>query len=188
MTPEGLWEAALGQSSARLDNWYGQISAQAEQGRPIMSREEYVRHYLGRHSVGLRGEAQRWDGAADVHDAEAAIRETGVGRWAEFPICEAVVPEGAQDARQALCDHLTWSAITAYSLGWRLSDATGAAGRHLGGPDRDQSAAVHGPGPFHARQPLLLPRRRRCPPRGTPHRGALAGRRLVGTPARWREV
>ncbi len=124
LTPEGLWEAALGQPSTRLDNWYRQISAQAEQGRPIMSRDEYVRHYLCRHSVGLRGEAQRWDGQAGVHDAEAAIRETGVGRWAEFPICAAIVPEDAQDARHALCDHLTWSAITAYSLGWRLPDAT----------------------------------------------------------------
>jgi hypothetical protein len=126
LTREGLWEAALRPLSTRLDDWYEQICAQAQPGRPVMSREEYVRHYLCRHSVGLRGEAQRWDGQANVHDTDtdAAIRETGAGRWAEFPVCAAIAPEGAQDARHALSDHLTWPAITAWALGWRLTDAT----------------------------------------------------------------
>ncbi|MCQ8193851.1 hypothetical protein [Streptomyces rugosispiralis] len=124
LTPDGLWEPAPRHPPKRLDDWYGQITAQAEPHRPIMSRDEYVRHYLCRHSVGLRGEAQHWDGRASIHDIEAAIRETGTGRWAEFPVCAAIVPQSAQDARHALSDHLTWPAITAWRLQWQLSEAT----------------------------------------------------------------
>ena len=124
LTSDGLWEAVPQNPPTVLDGLYGQISAQAEAGRPVMSREEYARHYLCRHSVGLRGEAQRWHGRASVLDVEAGIRETGAGRWAEFPVCAAIVPKGAQDARHALSDHLAWSAITAWALGWRLADAT----------------------------------------------------------------
>lgn len=143
LTPDGLWEAALGHPPIRLDDWYGQICAQAEPDRPIMSRDEYIRHYLCRHSVGLRGEAQRWDGQASVHAVEAAIRETGAGRWAEFPVCAAIVPEGASDAQHALCDHLTWPTITSYALAWRLSDATALSERawtHLQAHSRRLSA------------------------------------------------
>lgn len=123
LTTDGLWEV-LSHPPTRLDDFFGQISAQTEQDRPVMSRDEYVRHYVCRHSIGLRGEAQRWDGQASIHDSEAAIREIGTGQWTEFPICAAIVPQSAHDARHALSDHLTWPAITAWALGWTLFDAT----------------------------------------------------------------
>ena len=104
-----------------LENWVGQLSAPDHfPAGAVISPEIYLQHYLVRHSVNLLGEAERFDGRRGVVDPAGAARDTGSGSWSQFPLCAAIAPDGADDLRHALADHLSWPAITAFGIVERL--------------------------------------------------------------------
>jgi surfactin synthase thioesterase subunit len=110
VTELGFWDA-----STRLAQWEAELTAQEHlNSRVIIPRDIYQRHYRCHNPVLLRAEIREqvpaaWS-MADILD------DLGTFGYEQYPLCAAIVPTSAKDARHVLTDQATWTFINSQMI------------------------------------------------------------------------
>ncbi|MGW3955333.1 hypothetical protein ACWEKM_31370 [Streptomyces sp. NPDC004752] len=122
LNDQGLWDLDHRLGGSMFDRWFKDLP-RTTAGHPVISEEQYLTHYVCRHSVALRGEPQRLAADDGTDLTKASQADAGFGQWSSFPICCAITPTSPADLRHALTDHLTWPMFTGQLLYSKLAGA-----------------------------------------------------------------
>lgn len=126
-------------SSLRSETFFAELrSIEAELGRPVIDEATYVAHYLADMPMNVFPglEAQVGPDGTTVGHA-GPLDTSGGGRWADYPLCAAIVPTHQRDARHVITDAANWTMVNANAIQWRW-----LAGRDLPAIPHDRWARI----------------------------------------------
>lgn len=85
-------------------------------GRIVIPRDVYARHYVTDSPINFRGEAERYEAHRLVPDLAAAIADQGTFDYANYPLCGVIAAGDALDMHHALTDAAAFGMLNAQAL------------------------------------------------------------------------
>jgi surfactin synthase thioesterase subunit len=119
VTASGFWD-----SSARSVQWEAELTAQEHlNDRVIIPRDLYRRHYHCNNPILLRAETR--EHVPSAWSMANILDDLGTFEYEQYPLCAAVVPTIARDARHVLTDQATWTFINSQAIYCDLRNRSG---------------------------------------------------------------
>jgi hypothetical protein len=101
-----------------LNRWFTTLIKEQNElnGHTIIPEDIYLKEFIGDFPVGLLGAAVRYRDGLWVHDEAEGFRDSGVFRFAEFPLVTLVLADYPSEGRHALTDKGAWGLFIAQKI------------------------------------------------------------------------
>ena len=133
VTASGFWD-----SSARSAQWEAELTAQEQfNDHVIIPRDLYRRHYHCNNPILLRAETR--EHVPSAWSMANILDDLGTFEYEQYPLCAAVVPTIARDARHVLTDQATWTFINSQAI---YCDLRNRSGNRLAELDEDTWSSI----------------------------------------------
>jgi hypothetical protein len=120
LAPSGLLDGSSAESPI-FRSREGQLAVVDRiNGRVVIPRDVYARHYVTDSPINFRGEAERYHDHRLVSDISAAVSDQGSFDFANYPLCGSISGGGPSDARHAVAAAAAWGMLNAQSLYFQI--------------------------------------------------------------------